>query len=171
MAEDKREQELRTVSSVKVLRGLDNNNESVLIAPADLPHPYVPVAYISMRLYEKGWYRLASGPRHYNIGAFLNIGNSWGYNSQSAGIYTLLAYNSSLTINKLDGYQNMLVDKIRYVHNPADPVSSSFIDIHYNSNLDNIVSISVSCITNLIFESTFEVAEIPSGYTTVEVNL
>lgn len=168
---DKKEQELTQVGSVKFLRGLDDNNESVLISPADLPHPYVPVAYISMRLYKEGWYRLASGPRNYNLGALFNIGNSWGYNNQSAGIYILLAYNSSFNITKLDGYQNMIIDKIRYVHNSADPVSTSFIDVHYNSNLDNIVSISVSCITNLVFVPNLELTTVPEGYVTSEIKL
>ena len=171
MEEDKREQDLAQVNSVSLLRGMDSNCNSVVISPSDLPYPNVGAAYVSERIYQEGWYRLASGPRNYNLGALLNIGNSWGYNLQSGGFYTMSGYNSSFDINKLNGYSGMLVDKIRYVHYPADPVSYSFIDIHYNTNLDNIVSVSASCITNLSFVSTFETATIPNEYVAIEVNL
>jgi len=168
---DKKEQELTQVSSVRLLRGLDNNNESVLIAPSDLPTPYYPVAYISNYLGQEGWYRLATGLRNYNMNALISIGNAWGNNGQTACIFTLLACNASIMIQKLDGYGNMAIDRIRYVQNPNSLVGESYIDIHYIHNKDNVISISVSGITNLVFASNLELTTIPEGYVATEVSL
>ena len=168
---DKKEQELTQVSSVRLLRGLDNNNESVLIAPSDLPTPYYPVAYISNYLGQEGWYRLATGSRNYNMNALISLGNAWGYNSQTACIFTLLACNASIMIHKLDGYGDRAVDKIRYVQNPNSLIGDTFIDIHYRYNKDNVLSISVSGITNLVFASNLELTTIPEGYVATEVDL
>ncbi|MCS2250155.1 hypothetical protein NXX33_20610 [Bacteroides fragilis] len=168
---DKKEQELTQVNSVRLLRGLDNNNESVLIAPSDLPTPYYPVAYISNALQQEGWYRLATGSRNYNMNALISMGNAWGYSSQTACIFTLLACNASIMIHKFDGYGEMAIDQIRYVQNPNSLVSDSYIDIHYRYNIENFISISVAGITNLVFESTLELTTIPEGYVATEVSL
>lgn len=168
---DKKEHELSQVGSVKLLRGLDNNNESVLIAPSDLPAPYYPMAYIPIYLRQEGWYRLATGLRNYNMNALISIGNAWGNNGQTACIFTLLACNASIMIHKLDGYGDMAVDRIRYVQNPNSLVGESYIDIHYIHNKDNFVTISVSGITNLVFASNLELTTIPEGYATTEIKL
>ncbi|MCY6350153.1 hypothetical protein OXV71_04350 [Bacteroides fragilis] len=167
---DKKEHELTQVSSVRLLRGLDGNNESVLISPSDLPHPFIPCAYIFENIGVEGWYRIASGLRSYNLGALLNIGNTWGHHTQAAGIYSLFAFNDSFRISKLDGYGVMNVDKIRYVYHRSNLTSESFIDIHYSRNMSNPVSISASCITNLTFTSDFKPATIPEEYTAIEIS-
>ena len=142
-----------------------------MIAPSELPIPYYPVAYISNYLQQEGWYRLATGGRNYNMNALISLGNAWGYNSQSACIFALLACNASIMIHKLNGYGNMSIDKIRYLQNPNNLISNTYIDIHYIYNKENVISISASAITNLVFVSSFELATIPEGYVATEVNL
>ena len=171
MNEDRREQDFVQVDSVKFLRGLSDSNESVIIDPNDLPCPYIPVAYIANYLSQEGWYRLAKGLRNYNMNALISIGNAWGNNGQTACIFTLLAANGFMQINKIDGYGDMTIDRIRYVQNPNSLVSDAYIDIHYIRNLDNIISISVSGITNLVFAQNLELTTIPDGYIASEYNL
>lgn len=163
-------QSLATVSSVDYIRGL-KNNESVLIIPSDLPVPYSPVACVLTELSNEGWYRLATGPRNYNMGAIINIGHSWGYSGQTACIFSLLAANAMFLIHPIDGYGDKGIDKIRYVQNPDNLVSNTYIDVHYIRNKPNDVVVSASCISHLSFVPTLEPATIPEGYTTTEVHL
>ena len=171
MAEDIKENEMTSVSSVDYVRGL-KGKDSVLIKPGDLPHPNTGGGYVNgSRLINSKWYRIAIGrDGTFHSSGIFNIGNRYNNAHPTAVLFYAFAsgYNSQSFISKLASSDAVYASKARVVYGGSPLIS--YLDIYIIGIVQNDFYISAACLMNFNLQTPEEVDEaIPEGYSVKEV--
>lgn len=165
------ENQMKVVGNVGYLRGL-KGEDSVLIAPGNLPHPYTGSGILNAALSNGKWYRIAIGNTANRVSsALINIGRMYNHGTPSGRLLYVFAdgYSGGQIVSQLAvGGSNYDIGKVRILHSGSTE-ARIMLDIYVKSNSSNDYSICYSNNIGFNFQSPEEVSgAVPEGYAVKE---